>query len=649
MKHLMFFKRMKLTAKLVTAMAITGLIPLAITSIANNLPVGAPVNALIVVPVALLVVVIFAVYFARTLIRPIVAAVSVAERIADDDLSGEIDTESRDEIGDLQRALATVQSSLQQRLEANAQTLAVSIRIEQALNNVNANVMVSDADLNIIYMNKAVSKLFAVAEADIRKDLPNFSATGLLGSCIDLFHKNPAHQRSLLATLDREHTVEAKLGGRTLKVVANPVFAEDGERLGTVVEWTDRTQELAVQEEVQQVVTSALAGDLSQRISLDNKEGFFEALSGGVNDLVGIADQVINDTIRVLGAMATGDLTETIDRDYQGSFDQLKRDANTTIEKLTEVVGNIQSSSGSVTISASEIADGNTNLSQRTEEQAASLEETSSAMAELTETVKKNAEYADQANEQGRAARALAEKGGVVVSQAVVAMEEINNSSKKISDIIGVIDEIAFQTKLLALNASVEAARAGNQGSAFAVVAGEVRNLAARSAEAAKDIKNLIEDSTAKVEDGSRLVSESGEMLDEIVHSVKKVTGIVGDIAVASREQSTSIDEVSKAISQMDDMTQQNAALVEQAAAASDSLRGQAKDLDVLMQFFTVDASARVVSAEQPSRKSPTDVERRSADRPWTPVPQSKIAANEPPVLASNKAANSGGNDWQEF
>jgi methyl-accepting chemotaxis protein len=235
---------------------------------------------------------------------------------------------------------------------------------------------------------------------------------------------------------------------------------------------------------------------------------------------------------------------------------------------------------------AEEISQGNADLSQRTEEQASSLEETASSMEEMTSTVRQNADNAKVANELAEKTSSKAIQGGEVVNRAVQSMSGINESSKKIADIIGVIDEIAFQTNLLALNAAVEAARAGEQGRGFAVVAGEVRNLAQRSAGAAKEIKDLIRDSVSKVEDGTLLVNESGETLKDIVASVKRVTDMISDIAEASVEQSSGIEQVNKAVTQMDEMTQQNAALVEEASAAGESMAEQANDMRRLLNFF---------------------------------------------------------------
>jgi methyl-accepting chemotaxis protein len=280
-------------------------------------------------------------------------------------------------------------------------------------------------------------------------------------------------------------------------------------------------------------------------------------------------------------------LSQQITQDYEGVFGKVKTDVNATIQRLQETVGQIRESSDVIASTAGEVVTGNENLSSRTEQQASSLQETASSMEELTGIVRNNADNAQQANRMAGETRMLADKSGTVVQDAVQAMEAINGSSIKIAEIIGVIDEIAFQTNLLALNASVEAARAGEQGRGFAVVATEVRNLAQRSATAAKEIKELIQDSVGKVQMGSKLVVESGNTLEEIVGSVKKVGDIIADIAAASAEQSSGIDQVNKAVMQMDQMTQQNAALAEQASAASVSMREQAQEMSRQIAFFS--------------------------------------------------------------
>ncbi|CDH46720.1 conserved exported hypothetical protein [Candidatus Contendobacter odensis Run_B_J11] len=286
------------------------------------------------------------------------------------------------------------------------------------------------------------------------------------------------------------------------------------------------------------------------------------------------------------GLIAAGDLTTDIQVTSHDETGQLLQAMKTMATQLREIVSNVTQATTQVSSAAAEIAQGSSDLAQRTEQQASALEQTASSMEELTSTVKQSADNAGQANQLADAARTQAEQGGQVVDQAITAMSAINASSRKIADIIGVIDEIAFQTNLLALNAAVEAARAGEQGRGFAVVAGEVRKLAQRSADAAKEIKGLITDSVSKVEDGGRLVGRSGQTLKEIVTSVKKVSDIVAEIAAAAREQASGIEQVNKAILQMDQVTQQNAALVEETAAASHAMGDQAHELQQLMGFF---------------------------------------------------------------
>ncbi len=306
-----------------------------------------------------------------------------------------------------------------------------------------------------------------------------------------------------------------------------------------------------------------------------------------------------------LGAMAQGDLTVEVQGAYQGELDKVKVSINTALENLSHTISTVRGAVESVTAGSEQITKGNEDLSQRTSEQASALEETSASMEEMTSTVKQNADNAKQANQLAIAARDTADKGGSVTKKAVEAMGEINKSSKKIADIITVIDEIAFQTNLLALNAAVEAARAGEHGRGFAVVAAEVRNLAQRSATAAKEIKGLINESIQRVTDGSELVNQSGKTLDEIVSSVKRVTDIIAEITAASQEQASGIDQVNKAIMQMDETTQQNAALVEETTSASQSMKEQAKELMRQVEVFKIAGAgdrSRVGRDAQPAR-----------------------------------------------
>ncbi|MEY8688797.1 MAG: methyl-accepting chemotaxis protein, partial [Leptothrix sp. (in: b-proteobacteria)] len=369
-----------------------------------------------------------------------------------------------------------------------------------ALNKLSSCVVVADNEFKVIYLNEAGQTLMARCQADFRRELPGFDAGKLVGASMEGLYKEPAQQRSLLSGLSGTHTGEQQLGGRTVRLVANPMNDESGRRLGTVVEWVDRTEEVKIEAEVQGMVGAVTDGELTRRISLEGKSGAYLNLSTGLNGLVETVASVVQNVQGLVAAANAGDLTQRVPvQGAPGLQVKIGGGINELVENMAGVISQVKGAAEEVSRGADEISQGNTNLSQRTEEQASSLEETASSMEEMTSTVKQNADNAGQANQLAVAARDQAEKGGAVVSRAVKAMAGINEASKKIADIIGVIDEIAFQTNLLALNAAVEAARAGEQGRGFAVVATEVRNLAGRSATAAKEIKTLIKDSVQKV------------------------------------------------------------------------------------------------------------------------------------------------------
>ena len=386
------------------------------------------------------------------------------------------------------------------------------------------------------------------------------------------------------------------------------------------------------------VEDAAVRGSFSTKMDMAGKAGYTKELSELLNQLSNVTETGIADVVRVANALAKGDLTQSISKEYAGSFNDMKVGVNSTVSNLKELVGQIKDSTDTINTASKEIASGNADLSQRTEEQASSLEETASSMEELTSTVKQNAENAKQANKRAIGASDVAGKGGAVVGQVVTTMDSINESSRKIVDIISVIDGIAFQTNILALNAAVEAARAGEQGRGFAVVAGEVRNLAQRSAAAAKEIKTLIEDSVSKIENGSKLVGEAGQTMEEIVTSIKRVTDIMSEITAASTEQSAGIEQVNLAITQMDEVTQQNAALVEEAAAAAESLEEQAQNLSVAVATFKVDESGGTALAV---RRAPAPAA----------APARKAASKAPARAAAKPKAKAaeGDEEWEEF
>ncbi|TAK63970.1 methyl-accepting chemotaxis protein [Methylobacter sp.] len=528
----------------------------------------------------------------RSIVRPFNATISHFGQIAQGNYNNTIEIKCMDEIGRVMAALKAMQIKLGFDVAEAKRIADEHLRIKIALDNVSTGVMIADNDRNIIYVNKSAARIFGTAEASIRKQLPNFSIDNLVGTNIDVFHKTPSYQAQLLADSVSSTTVSINLDDRSMVVTASPVISSEGKRMGSVAEWLDRTAEVMVEKEVAVILVSAVMGDFTQRITMQGKVGFYRELSESINQLMQTSESGLNETVRVLNALSHGDLTEKIVNHYSGTFGKLKEDANSTVDDLKNTIGQIKDVADSIHTAAKAIAHGNMSLSHRTEVQATSLDETTASMQKLTLTVHQNSDNAKHASELAVSASNTAGKGVTVIGQVVKMMEAINESSRKVVEIITVIDSIAFQTNILALNAAVEAARAGEQGRGFAVVAGEVRNLAQRAASAAGEIKNLIGDSVEKVEDGSKLVTQAGLTMEDIVNSIHGVTAIMSEISAASVEQTAGIEQVNLAICQMDDVTQQNAALVEQATAAAESLEKQTQHLTVTVTHFKMSGDA---------------------------------------------------------
>ena len=549
----------------------------------------------VVIAVGLFVVygVLMYLFSRRSIVSRLRHNVAVANRIAAGDLSKEIRVTSGDELGELDFALRGMQESLRASDDSERRALEFG-RIKKALDAASSATMLADQDDQIVYVNDAVKTLFA-DNADLFDgcsiDPENIIGQSISGlTCIADLTLDDLH------SLESQRVEEISRAGHTMRVSVSPVADENNQRIGSVFEWKDRTHEVSAEQQLRALVDAAASGDFSKRIDDAGMEGFYKQVAGMLNSLAQISEDGLNDVLRVLRALAAGDLSERIEKEYEGLFGELKESCNITSDKIREIVGRIREAAAEVNQGATEISRGNMDLSNRTEEQAASLERTASAMEEMTATVQQNSDNANQANSLSDEAHQQAVRGGEVANRAVSAVGEISEASRKIADINGVIDEIAFQTNLLALNASVEAARAGELGRGFAVVASEVRNLAGRSAQAAREIKELIEDSVSKVAEGERLVAESGEALNAIVGSVKQVSDIVNDIASASSEQAAGIGQINLSITQIDETTQQNSALVEQAAAASQTVSNQARELDELVSFFQLGAAGNSAS-----------------------------------------------------
>lgn len=548
------------------------------------------------------------------------------------------------------------------------------IDFKVALDAVQTPIMMVDRDLIVTYVNEETKKMLTENRDVFRQVWPDFDATNIIGQCIDQFHKNPGHQRRMIAdpsNLPIKTDISIKDLSFSLTVTAQ--MDSMGNYIGTTLEWKNVTERrnnekvnadqvaiIAALNRSQAVIEFDMNGNILRandlflatmgyseseivgkhhsmfvepayrdspdykefwrklntgqfdsseykRLGKNNKEVWIRATYNPIRDVNGnlvkvvkmasditretldhqLTAMVLSEAKSVMGSIAAGDLTPRMSTDYHGDFAELSNSVNSCAQTLTSIVDEIKTSTDSLNTGISEISEGNTNLSRQTDTQASSLEVTSSTMEKMTDAVKQNAASAQQAKEKAVSTREYATEGGQVVEKAVNAMDQISQASKKISDIIVVIDEIAFQTNLLALNAAVEAARAGEQGRGFAVVASEVRGLAGRSAEAAKEIKELIEDSVHKVGHGTALVNDSGKKLRQIVDGVREVSEFVNEIAEASKNQAAGIDEVNRSISDIEKSTQENSTLVEESAICSSSMSQQSAQLIELVSFFS--------------------------------------------------------------
>ncbi len=534
----------------------------------------------------------------KLVFRPLDEAVNVSNAIANGRLDNRIQHERDDELGTLLNAMLRMQTQLHAVISAQGEMTRrheegqISFRIDESRFPGDYGQMVHEANTlvaqHIAVKMRIVEVMRGYASGDLSVDMDRL----------------PGEKAAITEAMD---ATKASLS--------------------------------AINSEIKRLTSAAAAGDFSQRGDVGRYQYDFRAMVAGLNLLMETTDGNLEQISSLLHSIAKGDLSQQMEGDFNGVFARMRDDANTTVARLTDIVGGIQHAATSINLAASEIASGNQDLSRRTEQQAANLEETAASMEELTSTVRQNAEHARQANQLAIGAHAIASQGGDVATQMVNTMGAIEQSSKKIADIIAVIDGIAFQTNILALNAAVEAARAGEQGRGFAVVASEVRTLAQRSAAAAKEIKELIEDSVERVSEGSTLVNQAGTTMGEIVSSVQRVTDIMAEISAASQEQSAGIEQVNQTVMQMDETTQQNAALVEEATAAARAMEGQAHALGEAVALFRLQAA-------QPAAP-------KTAPLPGRPliaaVPVSKATAPAARKPARFEAVTADAGDWQEF
>ena len=495
-------------------------------------------------------------------------------------------------------AISAAMDEVRERLSTVDATIVESLRIKHALDNVTTNVMIADRDGIIRYMNRSVSAMLANAEADIRKDLPHFDARQLIGVSFDSFHKNPAHQRNVLGHLRGTHRAHIVVGGRSFSLTANPIFDEAGERQGSVVEWKDRTDEVAVEQELAGIVGAASNGDFARRLGIDGKEGFFRQLCEGINALVDTCDTGLNEVLRVLAAIAAGRLDERITNDYAGTFGALKEACNETVDRLSATIAEVSVTTESILNAAEQVSATAQSISQAASEQAASVEESSASIEEMAASINQNSENAKVTDGMAGKAAQEATEGGQAVRDTVQAM-------KSIAEKIGIIDDIAYQTNLLALNAAIEAARAGEHGRGFAVVAAEVRKLAERSQVAAQEISGLADNSVG-------LAERAGDLLEEIVPAIQKTSDLVQEISAASSEQATGASQINSAINLLNQATQQNASAAEELAATAEEMNGKAVQLRELMGFFRLEGQTAPRDARAHAGRGVVPLRRRA-------------------------------------
>ncbi|MFZ5657012.1 MAG: methyl-accepting chemotaxis protein [Pseudomonadota bacterium] len=544
---------------------------------------------------------VFALYSAAWLGRDVVGRLDAANAhfhaLADGRYDQAIAIDRNDEVGRLLLGLKSMQVRLGFQVEDGARMLREATRLRCALDASASNVLVANRELRIAYANRGMAALLAATEADLRRTRADFRADALVGTPMDALFDGTGISHELLATLGQAREVRIELGGHVFDLVLTPVLDDEGARIGLATEWRDRTVELAMEAEVARVVGAAANGDFHARIDTTRQQGFLRHLGQDVNRLVDATRTALGELERMLDALAAGDLGYRADAALDGQFGRLQAAANRSAARLGETVGAIRLAANAIRAAADEIAAGNADLARRTEQQAASLEQTGAAMDELTAAVRGNTAGAQQAQRLAGDAAHTAGEGGAAMDRVVDTMDGIRSASRRVAEIVGVIDGIAFQTNILALNAAVEAARAGEEGRGFAVVAAEVRNLAQRSAAAARDVRDLVATSVVQVEAGSEWVGTAHGRIAQIVDDAQRVSGLVADIARASSQQADGIARIGDAVAHMDAGTQQNAALVEQASASALGLQAQAERLVEAVAVFRLPAGERARSA----------------------------------------------------
>jgi len=589
-------------------------------------------------------------FFARSMSRPISALSNTVNQLSEG-YDVEIPCKNnKDELGTLARSLMTIHTQAKS-----------SARIKTAVDSAAAMFMISDESFNIIYANKTITDALLLSKEHFKVNMPNINLNDVIGTNLLSFHgeKND-HVKNMLTTLHEPYTTNLEFDNRHFNLVITPVYDNSGNRIGFATEWTEKTdaviaeekrkkrdiQDQQIEAQVADVIQAAANGNFKERLSVDHDRQSIVTISKGINNICETVDSFFNDLNSTVNSFAEGDLTKSLQGNYSGQFEEVKNSLNKSFNSLNHTIKEIASVGNSIRSSSSDITTGADDLSGRTEAQAASIEETVATMEEMSASVRNNANSAIQVSSLAQETLQQAESGRNVVSQAVSAMNQIETSARRITEIVSVIDSIASQTNLLALNAAVEAARAGEAGKGFAVVASEVRTLASRCSEAARDIRGLITGSNAQVVDGVKLVNATGSALSDIVESVTNVTATITSISQASREQATGVEEISGAISQMDEITQQNAGLADNSAANARELSKEAEALSNLVRSFKVDTNTTVLSSLNTKLKKEF-VEAKGQD--VEAIAPNKSAMGELSLENFSDFGTASGDDWADL
>ncbi len=504
------------------------------------------------------------------------ARLQTATRLLDQLAQGRVDVpirvRGRDRVDQVLNALRSVQTRLGFELADSRRTGEALSRIKQALDVSSVPVRIADADGTITYVNQALQQILERDAAAFRRSNPDFDPSRVVGHSVGMFYADPQGAVQRLRNLRERVSTTMELGGRMYEVTTTPIVAADGTKLGSVGQWQDRTEQMAAERELDLLVSAAAAGDLSGRLSLEGKQGFFRSIGEGMNRVMQTMSQSLQDIGDMLGALARGDLTRRIDTRYEGVFGRLAQDFNTTVAQLGSTMGRVRDAAASLSNAVAQVSSTAQSLSQGANEQAASVETTSSSVEQINVSVQQNADNARLTEQTAAQAATEAADGGQAVTDTLAAMNQIAGK-------IGIVDDIAYQTNLLALNAAIEAARAGEHGKGFAVVAAEVRKLAERSQVAAREIGTLASSSVSTAE-------RAGELLVRIVPAIRETSGRVREISGASSHQTAGITQINSAMSQLVQLTNHNASAAEELAATAEEMASMATELEDSMRGF---------------------------------------------------------------